>query len=85
MIAAQLCAAIISRPHKRRILYLKFRSKKLPHTFFVRRDALAEWRDPRRIEKCKQGSVGSNHEQHIAMESCTAPFVGILAAGSNSI
>ena len=32
-----------------------------------------------------QGSVGINQEQHIAMESCTARFVGIPAASSNSI
>ncbi len=51
----------------------------------VRRDVLAESRDSRRIEQCKQGSVGMNQEQHVAMESCTARFVGILAAGSNSI
>jgi len=51
---------------------------------FVRRDVRGVTRSGR-IEKCKQESPGMNQEPHVAMESCTARFVGILAAGSNSI
>lgn len=46
---------------------------------FLRSDTIEEDR------KMLQGSVGINQEQHIAMESCTARFVGIPAASSNSI
>ena len=52
---------------------------------FVQRDALAERRDGEGRRQCKQRSTGMNQEQPIAMESCTARYVGILAAGLNSI
>jgi hypothetical protein len=36
-------------------------------------------------EICKQRLADKNHEQPMAKESCTERYVGILAAGLNSI